>query len=120
MLAVPEFDLKLGRIVSAPFDENTYIAHLNERGDCVVFDPGFDPQAIFDYLDDHGLTPAAIVCTHGHSDHIAGNHALKDRWPECPLVIGEGDAEKLTDPNLNLSAPFGVKLTSPPADRMLR
>jgi glyoxylase-like metal-dependent hydrolase (beta-lactamase superfamily II) len=44
---------------------------------------------------------------------------MKDRWPDCPLVIGAGDAEKLTDPNLNLSAPFGVTLTSPPADRLL-
>jgi hydroxyacylglutathione hydrolase len=120
MFAVPKSDLKLGRIVSAPFDENTYIAHLAGRSDCVVFDPGFEPQAIIDYLDEYGLTPAAIVCTHGHSDHIAGNHTLKGRWPECPLIIGEGDAEKLTDPNLNLSAPFGVKLTSPPADRLLR
>jgi hydroxyacylglutathione hydrolase len=117
---MPENDLKLGRIVSAPFDENTYIAHLTDRSDCVIFDPGFEPQAIIDYLEDHGLTPAAIVCTHGHSDHIAGNQAMKNRWPACPLIIGEGDAEKLTDPNLNLSAPFGVKLVSPPADHLLR
>ena len=46
--------------------------------------------------------------------------ALKQRWPECPLVIGAGDAEKLTNPDLNLSAPFGFPLTSPPADRTLR
>jgi len=117
---VPQADLKIGRIVSAPFDENTYIAHLTGRNDCVVFDPGFEPGAILAYLDQHSLTPAAIVCTHGHSDHIAGNQTLKNRWPACPLVIGERDAEKLTDANLNLSAPFGVELISPPADRLLR
>jgi glyoxylase-like metal-dependent hydrolase (beta-lactamase superfamily II) len=32
-------------------------------------------------------------------------------------VIGVGDAAKLTDPELNLSAGFGVALVSPPADR---
>jgi glyoxylase-like metal-dependent hydrolase (beta-lactamase superfamily II) len=33
------------------------------------------------------------------------------------LVIGVGDAPKLTDPTLNLSAAFGAALFSPPADR---
>jgi glyoxylase-like metal-dependent hydrolase (beta-lactamase superfamily II) len=110
-------DLTVGKVISMPFDENTYIAHLPGRGDCIVFDPGLDPEAILDYLAEHSLTPAAILCTHGHSDHIAGNAALKRRWPACPLVIGVGDAPKLTDPQLNLSAPFGLPMVSPPEDR---
>jgi glyoxylase-like metal-dependent hydrolase (beta-lactamase superfamily II) len=109
--------LHVGRVVSMPFDENTYIAHFHDRNDCIVFDPGLEPAAILEYLDQHALVPAAILCTHGHSDHIAGNAALKRRWPECPLVIGALDAPKLTDPQLNLSAAFGVRLISPPADR---
>ena len=111
--------LQLGKVISAPFDENTYIAHLEGRDDCIVFDPGFDPDAVFDYLEQQGLSPAAILCTHGHSDHIAGNAMLKDRWPKVPLVIGTGDAYKLTDPAGNLSAAFGASLVSPPADRTL-
>jgi glyoxylase-like metal-dependent hydrolase (beta-lactamase superfamily II) len=110
-------ELLLGKVISAPFDENTYIAHLAGRDDCIVFDPGFDPDSIVEYLEKRGLTPAAILCTHGHSDHIAGNGAMKDRWPKTPLVIGVGDASKLTDPEGNLSAAFGVALLSPPADR---
>lgn len=117
---MPKTELKIGVVVSAPFDENTYIAHLPGRTDCIVFDPGFEPDAICAYLSEHGLTPAAIVCTHGHSDHIAGNGALKQRWPQCPLVIGVGDAEKLVNPALNLSAAFGYYLVSPPADQVLR
>ena len=38
-------------------------------------------------------------------------------WPDCPLVIGAGDAAKLTDPWLNLSANFGMPLVSPAADK---
>ena len=41
---------------------------------------------------------------------------MKARWPDCPLVIGHGDAAKLTDPTLNLSAQYGLAITSPPAD----
>jgi glyoxylase-like metal-dependent hydrolase (beta-lactamase superfamily II) len=117
---VPESALQIGRIESLPFAENTYVVHAGERDDCIVIDPGFEPDAIVDYLAEHSLTPSAIVCTHGHSDHIAGNAALKQRWPACPLVIGAGDAPKLTSPELNLSAAFGFRITSPPADRTLR
>jgi hydroxyacylglutathione hydrolase len=117
---VSESGLQVGQVVSSPFDENTYIAHFDGRRDCVIFDPGLEPQAIIDYLTDHSLTPVAILCTHGHSDHIAGNAPLKQRWPQCPIVIGAGDAEKLTDPQLNLSDAFGFAITSPPADRTLR
>jgi len=102
-----------------PFEENTYIAYFSGQQDCLVVDPGLEPQAILEYLAEHALSPAAIVCTHGHSDHIAGNAALKQRWPDCPLVIGAGDARKLTDPQLNLSAAYGLAITSPPADRTL-
>lgn len=120
MFIVPLPELVVGQVVSAPFEENTYIAHFGGSGDCVVFDPGFEPDEIVAYLGERSLTPAAIVCTHGHSDHIAGNEALKRRWPGCPLVIGAGDAPKLTTPQLNLSAAFGLSLVSPAADRVLR
>jgi hydroxyacylglutathione hydrolase len=112
-------EICVARIVSRPFDENTYVAHFPAKSDAVVFDPGFEPQAILDYLNGHSLRPAAILCTHGHSDHIAGNAALKQAWPDCPLVIGAGDAAKLTDPELNLSAAFGAALYSPIADRIV-
>lgn len=115
----PVAELQVGRIVSMPFDENTYIAYFSGRRDCVVFDPGLEPRLIVDYLNDSSLSPAAILCTHGHCDHIAGNAALKQRWPNCPILIGAGDAAKLTDAGLNLSAPFGLPITSPPADDTL-
>ena len=107
-------------ILSLPFEENTYIAHLAGRKDCLVVDPGLEPGKILAVLDERGWTPAAILCTHGHADHIAGNAALKDRWPECPLVIGTEDAGKLTNPAGNLSAGYGINLYSPAADRTVQ
>jgi glyoxylase-like metal-dependent hydrolase (beta-lactamase superfamily II) len=115
-----ETALQIATVVSSPFEENTYILHISRRDDCIVIDPGLEPQAIVDYLSQNSLYPAAILCTHGHSDHIAGNRALKDRWPGCPIVIGADDAQKLVDSELNLSAPFGFPITSPPADRTLQ
>lgn len=111
-----EPEVQLTRIVSTPFEENSFVAHLVGRNDCLVVDPGLEPQRILHHLDSHALEPAAILNTHGHADHIAGNGALKEQWPNCPLVIGAGDAAKLTDPSQNLSRTFGIDLVSPPAD----
>lgn len=86
----------------------------------MVVDPGLEPGRILAVMRDAGLEPAAILCTHGHADHIAGNAALKKAFPQVPLIIGEGDAPKLIDPDLNLSALFSAPLVSPPADRVVR
>jgi glyoxylase-like metal-dependent hydrolase (beta-lactamase superfamily II) len=117
---VTNFHLVIDSVASFPFDENTYIVHLPQSSDCLVIDPGLEPQKIVEILRRKGLTPAALVCTHGHSDHIGGNSLLKRYWPQAELVIGVGDAPKLTDANLNLSAPFGIEIISPPADRLVR
>jgi hydroxyacylglutathione hydrolase len=109
-------ELRLVTVLSLPFEENSYVAQLEGRSDCLVVDPGLEPEKILACLDSRRLVPAAILNTHGHSDHIGGNAALKTRWPDCPLVIGSADASKLTDPTSNLSAIFGGRLISPPAD----
>lgn len=109
-------ELHVLTVVSAPFEENSYIAYREGSSQCLVVDPGLEPERIVRQIEAKQLTPVAILNTHGHSDHIAGNASLKKRWPDCPLVIGEAEAEKLLDPQKNLSAMFGLSMTSPPAD----
>ena len=116
---MPENKLIIKTVVSEMFEENAYIAQIDGRNDCVVIDPGFEPQPIIDYLQQEGLQLAAILNTHGHADHIAGNEAIKASWSDAPLVIGAGDAPKLTDPMLNLSGSYGMGFVSPEADVLL-
>src|SRR2546427_381771 len=106
--------LNIHTIVSMPFAENTYVAWREDATAALVIDPGLEPDAILDFLVEQGLTAAAILNTHGHADHIAGNQAMKAAFPQAPLVIGVNEAHLLTDAEANMSAPFGMPITSPP------
>ncbi|MBA4188481.1 MAG: MBL fold metallo-hydrolase [Planctomycetaceae bacterium] len=106
-------------IESQPFAENSYVVWREGGTEAFVIDPGFEPDLIREALAERGLTLTAIVCTHGHVDHIAGNADLKQAFPDAPIFIGTGDALFLTDANVNMSAAFGFSVVSPPADRLL-
>jgi hydroxyacylglutathione hydrolase len=106
-------------VESSPFAQISYILWRQGQHDAVVVDPGFDPQSILALLTSHVLRPAAILNTHGHADHIAGNAALKEAFPKSPLIIGRNEAFLLRDSEANMSAPFGLPIASPEADRLV-
>lgn len=111
--------LQIHTIVSLPFEENTYVVWRPEEKAVLVIDPGLEPDLILDFLQEHDLQPAAILNTHGHADHIGGNATLKRAFFEAPLIIGRNDAPLLSDADANLSAPFGMPIVSPMADRLV-
>lgn len=48
---------------------NCYV--LSEDDDCIVIDPGGEGQRLVAHCEELGRTPATILLTHGHVDHIA-------------------------------------------------
>lgn len=112
-------NLEILTIESAPFAENSYLVWRRGAAEAFVVDPGFEPKLILDAVQERGLTVLAILNTHGHVDHIAGNAALREAFPEAPILVGREDAILLTDADANLSASFGLPITSPPPDQLL-
>ena len=117
LVSQPNYTIEV--IESAPFGQNAFVLWQEGRTDAIVFDPGFDSRSILQLLEGRKLRLAAILDTHGHVDHIAGNAALKQAHPDAPLVIGRNEIAALSDADVNLSGPFGIPITSPPPDRLV-
>lgn len=108
--------MHIEKLTLGPFLVNTYIAYLEEAGDAIVIDPGADAEAILSALGKRKLRVSHIFNTHGHSDHIAANAAIKGAFPQAKIHIHGRDAHMLTDARANLSLAFGFEVVSPPAE----
>ena len=63
-----------------------------------IVDPGAEPEAICAFLGEKKLTPALILFTHGHFDHIGAVDGLLARYPELPVHVGPGDVPMIGHP----------------------
>ncbi len=63
-----------------------------------IVDPGAEPEAINAFLEKKGLTPALVLLTHGHFDHIGALDGLLARHPGLPVHIGPGDVQMIGHP----------------------
>ncbi|WP_273733388.1 MBL fold metallo-hydrolase [Mycolicibacterium septicum] len=77
---------------------NCYVLAERPGADAIVVDPG---QRAMDrlrrILDENRLTPAAVLLTHGHIDHIWSAQKVADTYG-CPVYIHPEDRFMLTDP----------------------
>ena len=59
-----------------PVQENTWIARLEGAEEALLIDPGDEPETILNALEELGATPAAILITHCHFDHVGAVKAM--------------------------------------------
>ena len=92
-----------------PIQANCYILSIPSRADCVLIDPGDEPELIFQALG--GKKVAAVLLTHGHFDHIGGVRGVMDAQTE--LYIHPLDEPMLVDPARNMAVLIGSDFKLP-------
>lgn len=103
-----------------PLQTNCYVAAPAGEKTCWVFDPSDGVEALVHALQSGGMTVERIAITHCHGDHIGGVRLLKEAFPQAVLTAPAGEEDMLVDAEKNLSGPFGMPMTSPPADVLVR
>jgi glyoxylase-like metal-dependent hydrolase (beta-lactamase superfamily II) len=71
---------------SRKVETNTWI--VGDDDDVIVIDPGNDAQAVLDAVGDREVL--AVICTHGHADHIAAALEVADP-DEAPVALHPRD-----------------------------
>ena len=108
-------ELTIQRFELGPFLANCYLLIGPSGRKAAVVDPGFDAETVLDRIQDAGLELEWIVNTHGHLDHVAGNHLFKERTG-APIVIHPADEPMLAAVSRQ-GMMFGVQAEdSPPGD----
>ena len=85
------------RIISFnPLQTNCVVLWADGNPACTVVDPGMSsPESLQELLScfsAHGLTPEAILLTHGHFDHIWGVNSLLEHFP-VPVYLHPADKD---------------------------
>jgi glyoxylase-like metal-dependent hydrolase (beta-lactamase superfamily II) len=96
---VYEAEIVMDELVLGSNETNCHILRPSKSADrCLIIDTGTgDVMPLVDYLKVNGLTPVAVIFTHGHHDHIDGATLLREYFPEVKLVIHKEDSRMLRD-----------------------
>ena len=60
------------------YQTNCYLCWDEETKRCAIIDPGYEPETILAAIRARGLTPAMILLTHAHFDHVGAVRPLAD------------------------------------------
>lgn len=111
--------MKVKWIAVGALETNCYLIYSEDTLECIIVDPGAEPDKIVQEVNANSLKPIAIINTHGHVDHVGANKPVKQEF-DIPLYIHQADLKLLKSA---LQSGFGLMIgakKSPSPDKFLK
>lgn len=103
--------MKIEHYVVGVVGTNCYFAINEQTKECIIIDPGDEAARLAEKIQAGGYTPAAILLTHAHFDHIMGVDALAGQYG-IPVYVHADDADMLQQPEVNCGAMIGTRASA--------
>lgn len=98
--------LRVEQYVVGPVMTNCYFAVNEDTKEALVIDPGDSANHLIKRIKEQGLTPVAVLLTHGHFDHAFAAQPIADEF-SVPIYAQECEKETLQSPEINLCGMMG-------------
>lgn len=105
--------MKIQLFVENPIQTNCWVVIDEETNEAIIIDLGGGYSKIKSFIKEQGDNLKAILCTHGHFDHIMGIPKMQEGTDNIPVLMNEKD--KLFAENINdMLELFGFENKYPP------
>jgi glyoxylase-like metal-dependent hydrolase (beta-lactamase superfamily II) len=91
----PTSGWRLQTLEVGPLQMNAQLLCAPETAEAILVDPGDEPDLLLDAIADSGCRLTALVCTHGHFDHVSAAAAVQKVW-DLPLLHHPDETPLLT------------------------
>lgn len=82
--------LNMKQLILGSYETNCYILWGADSQECIVIDPGYEPETVLGAVNALGKTVRAILLTHGHFDHVGAVREIFAQT-DCDIYICPAD-----------------------------
>ena len=112
-------DFRIQTYVLGGVSTNCYLVFHDSTKEAVVVDPADNGAYVLNKCRELGVSPKAVLLTHGHFDHILAVEEICRAF-SCQVYAGREEDRLLQDSSMNLSTIMGTERTIVCADVLVK